>query len=435
MFLIWQFLTDPLLRGPLLGSLSLGVSSGIIGGFMYLKRQNLIAETLSHTAYPGVALALSALALAPIGYEARFGAAAATIGALAISWVGLYWLRTLERRRVRQDAALCWVLSASMGIGVLIASRLQNLRPGLYQQVQNSLYGQSATITDDQSILMALFALSCIAFTLGLRKELLALFFDGQFARVAGLHTRKIEVFVALFTSVAVIIGIRGGGIVLTTGLMVAPVAAARPLTDRFLSLIALSALFGALSALGGIAVSIWLEPILGLSVPAGPVMVLLGGAFALLMLMFSPKSGLIPRLWRRREFQNRCGEENLLKAALRHVNPLSDLQVMSLLSISSRQAHRLISRLDRQRYLIRQPRGKFALSADGVQRAHYITRLHRLWELYLTQCFGVRAQRVHASAEQIEHVITPAVERQLTQLLENPKTDPHDRAIPPLTP
>lgn len=434
MSFIWQLFTDPLLRGPLLGTLSLGISSGIMGSFMYLKRQNLIAETLSHTAYPGVALALSALALAPIGYEARFGQMAATAGALALSWLGLIWLRALEQRGVRQDAALCWVLSASMGIGVLIASRLQTLRPSLYQQVQNSLYGQSATITDAQSLLMALFALICILFTCAVRKELMALYFDRQFARVAGLHAQSLEICVALLTSLAVIIGIKGGGIVLTTGLMVTPVAAARPLTNGFFPLVSLAALIGALSAFGGIGLSIWLEIHFQVPVPAGPVMVLLGGILALLTLIFSPKSGLALRLWRRWKFQYRCSEENLLKAALRRANALSIPEVMSLLGISKWGARRLLSRLDRKGLLLKSDQGSIALSSNGHKRACYITRLHRLWELYLTQCFGIENRRVHASAEQIEHVITPQIERQLTRLLENPQLDPHNRAIPPLT-
>lgn len=428
-----QTLFDPLTRGPLLGSLSLGISSALIGSFMYLRRQNLIAETLSHTAYPGVALALSALALTSLSIKERFATFAALSGALAISWVGLFWLGALKRQKVRQDAALCWVLSSSMGIGVLIASRLQNVSPALYQQVQNSLYGQSATITDGQSIAMALFALFCIAYIIAFSKELLALHFDEQFAKAAGLHSQLIEISFALLTSLAIIIGIRGGGIVLTTGLMVAPVAAARSLTESFAPMLFLAAFFGALSALGGSWLSLFLEPLLNRSVPAGPMMVLLGGTFALLMLLFSPKSGLIFRLWRRRAFQRRCSEENLLKAALCYGDALSHFEIKERLGISSLQVFGLLQRLFRAQLLFKRKKGCFALTQLGIKRAQYITRLHRLWELYLTQCVGMGAQRVHANAEQIEHVITPEIERQLTQLLQNPQRDPHDRAIPPL--
>ena len=59
------------------------------------------------------------------------------------------------------------------------------------------------------------------------------------------------------------------------------------------------------------------------------------------------------------------------------------------------------------------------------------IVRLHRLWELYLVNYLGMGAQKVHANAEEMEHILTPAMEQELTQLLKDPKVDPHQQPIP----
>ncbi len=59
--------------------------------------------------------------------------------------------------------------------------------------------------------------------------------------------------------------------------------------------------------------------------------------------------------------------------------------------------------------------------------------RLHRLWEVYLADYLGVGAERVHRNAEEMEHIITPQLERELTMLLKDPKEDPHKQPIPPL--
>jgi manganese/zinc/iron transport system permease protein len=59
------------------------------------------------------------------------------------------------------------------------------------------------------------------------------------------------------------------------------------------------------------------------------------------------------------------------------------------------------------------------------------IVRLHRLWEVYLVEYFQMAKDRVHPSAEEMEHIITPEVEQQLAHLLRDPKFDPHHQPIP----
>lgn len=72
-----------------------------------------------------------------------------------------------------------------------------------------------------------------------------------------------------------------------------------------------------------------------------------------------------------------------------------------------------------------------YRLTPKGVQWAARIVRLHRLWEVYLVDYLGLGAERVHRSAEEMEHIITPELETELTLLLNNPKYDPHHQPIP----
>lgn len=73
----------------------------------------------------------------------------------------------------------------------------------------------------------------------------------------------------------------------------------------------------------------------------------------------------------------------------------------------------------------------RYSLTPDGVTKATSIIRLHRLWEVYLTDQLGVQAEKVHRSAEEIEHILTPELEERLTRLLSNPQSDPHQQPIP----
>jgi manganese/zinc/iron transport system permease protein len=92
-----------------------------------------------------------------------------------------------------------------------------------------------------------------------------------------------------------------------------------------------------------------------------------------------------------------------------------------------------ILWRLCRNGWLEKIETGGYKLTHDGRLRAAKIVRLHRLWEVYLADYLGVGAERVHRNAEEMEHIITPELEKELTLLLHNPKRDPHHQPIPPM--
>ncbi len=69
-------------------------------------------------------------------------------------------------------------------------------------------------------------------------------------------------------------------------------------------------------------------------------------------------------------------------------------------------------------------------LTDTGVEEAENLIRLHRLWEVYLVH-MGQPSDRVHHSAEEMEHILTPEIETELNALLGSPELDPHAQPIP----
>lgn len=70
-------------------------------------------------------------------------------------------------------------------------------------------------------------------------------------------------------------------------------------------------------------------------------------------------------------------------------------------------------------------------MTRKGSQTGKKLVRLHRLWELYLVEYCGMPKERVHPSAEEMEHILTPEVEQELSVLLHNPAFCPHKQPIP----
>ena len=79
----------------------------------------------------------------------------------------------------------------------------------------------------------------------------------------------------------------------------------------------------------------------------------------------------------------------------------------------------------------IRKDAEQWKVTEAGKVKGQRLTKLHRLWELYLTEYLRIAPDHVHEDAETIEHIITPDLEARLEKLLKYPKLDPHQSEIP----
>ena len=129
--------------------------------------------------------------------------------------------------------------------------------------------------------------------------------------------------------------------------------------------------------------------------------------------------------------------EENLLKAFYRigensgnHFNKVAVDDIQLIRNFSPAQLAKGLRKLRVNGYVHRD-NGTWHLTNEGFEKGKRITRLHRLWELYLTKYLRIAPDHVHEDADTIEHVITPELEARLEKLLEYPTSDPHSSEIP----
>jgi DtxR family transcriptional regulator, Mn-dependent transcriptional regulator len=72
-----------------------------------------------------------------------------------------------------------------------------------------------------------------------------------------------------------------------------------------------------------------------------------------------------------------------------------------------------------------------FKLTEMGKKIALTIIRKHRLWEYFLTVKLGFDWAKVHAIAEELEHISSEELIQKLDDFLGNPSFDPHGDPIP----
>ncbi len=434
----FHYFTDPVLRGPTIGCMLMCLSSALVGVLVFLRKESLVGESLSHAAYPGIMLGTAILGMFSVEQE-EWITFYVLFGAFITSFFGLWMIHWLERSyKIRNDSALCFVLALFFGIGLTIASHIQFETPGLYRKAQVYLYGQAATMTDFHIYLYGALAVLTIGLITLFKNPLRLLIFDRAYAQTIGMRVWLFDQLVFLLVVLAVIIGIRSVGVVLMSAMLIAPAAAARQFTHKFGTMLILASAFGTLSGFLGNYLSVELSYALfdfsgssQLSFPTGPSIVVVSATICILSLLLAPERGLLVRALRIAKYRYECACENLLKFMWKHGGMVSG-GWDALEGVSPFLRPFIRNRLKRNGWIIKSPEHGWSLTSEGKARAAKIVRLHRLWEVYLVEYLGVGSERVHHNAEEMEHVLTPELESQLTLLLNDPVQDPHAQPIPP---
>ncbi len=128
--------------------------------------------------------------------------------------------------------------------------------------------------------------------------------------------------------------------------------------------------------------------------------------------------------------------EENYLKALFHLTLESREKQtgtgkVADYLQVSPSSVNAMLKRL-KIKGLVRYERyGKLQLSASGQRMALDMIRRHRLWETFLYTHLNFGWDEIHEVAEELEHIRSEKLIRELESFLGHPETDPHGDAIP----
>jgi len=275
-----ELIFDYTLRNIALGSMILGVVSGVLGCFAVLRKEGLVGDALSHAALPGVCLAYMLTGeKTPI---------VLMLGAALSGWTGLWLiLRLLESTRMDRGSALALILTSYFGLGVVLLTVIQKRNDANQAGLDKFLFGQAASLVTDQVVTMAILGAGCLAVVALLFKEFKLISFDPEFAITLGLPANRLSGGLTALLLVAIVVGLNTVGVILMSAMLVAPAAAARQWTDSLPKMVAISASFGAGAGLIGAGLSVTQA-----SVPTGPAIILVLALVVFVSLLFGTRNG-----------------------------------------------------------------------------------------------------------------------------------------------
>jgi len=247
----------PVLAAAVLG----GGGCALSGYFLSNLRLPFLGVCLSHAAMAGAVFAnLFGLPIWPVAFVASVTAA------FAVGYVA-------DRMRLEPNVSMGIIFSMTLGLAFIGIG----LTPGPKTGALGLIWGSLLLVTPAHVVAIAVASLLAGLFALAFAKELKAVLFSRAIAASSGVREGLVYYVMLVICGLVVTVNLEAVGGLMLFSLLVAPAAAAAKLTRRYWTALGLSVAFGAVSALGGFAVSYALDTPTGATIVVVASLLFLG--------------------------------------------------------------------------------------------------------------------------------------------------------------
>ncbi|ULL18139.1 metal ABC transporter permease [Paenibacillus sp. H1-7] len=260
----YEFMQRAFLAGGVVSLLA-----SVLGVYLMLRRQALMADTLSHVSLAGVAIG-SLLHVNPV-WTAFL---TAIVGACAVEYV---------RRSFRSFSEIS--IAIIMIGGLASAVVIMNMNQGLSKSMSAYLFGSIVAVSNTELLLMSAVVAAGGLYFFFLRRSLYMLTFDEETAETSGLRVKLLTFSFSIVTGMAVAVAMPIVGVLLVSSLVILPASLAIRVARGFTAAIWLSMGIGLTGVFTGLTASY------RLSTPPG-------GTIALILLLFLIAGLLMKRCW-----------------------------------------------------------------------------------------------------------------------------------------
>jgi zinc transport system permease protein len=246
----------------------MAILSSLLSVFIVLKKVSLIGDGLGHTAFGGLAL----------GYFLGLAGTGATwVGAIVVVLGSLGITKAIRSTRISGDAAVALFLQMGLASGIVLLS----LARGYGVSLESLLFGSILVVTPEQIAIALVVLFVTLAIVFAFYKELVLVTFDETQARAAGVKTWFFDYLVSVLAGVTVIASIPIVGVLLISALLVLPAITSLQVSRSFKQTMILSPVFGLVSIVLGLMLSIILDT------ASGATIVVVGLAMLLLIVTY----------------------------------------------------------------------------------------------------------------------------------------------------
>ena len=237
---MFEMFAYPFMQRALLVGLMIAICAALVGVSLVLRKNSMIGDGLSHTAFSAFAIA-TVLGFTPLYF------------ALPIVIITSFFvLRLSQRRKVHGDAAIAVLSASSLAIGTMAIS----LSKGVNIDLNSYLFGSILAVSWGDVVLSAILTAVIILLYLFAYHRIFAITFDEEFAKSVGIRTNMYDAIFAAICSIVIVLGMRLLGSLLISSLIIFPTLSAMRLSHTFKGIVLLSVIISALAFVAGLVAS-----------------------------------------------------------------------------------------------------------------------------------------------------------------------------------
>ncbi len=228
------------MRQAFQASFLISIIAPILGLFLILRRQTLLADTLSHVSLVGVALGLL-LGVAPTWTN---------IVVVIFASILLEYIRIIYKSYTEISVAIM------MSGGMALALVLMSFNDTTAMSLNTFLFGSIVTISVEQVLFLLVLTLLIITLYIFFRRPMYVLTFDEETAFTSGLPVRMMSIAFNVITGVAIAIIMPIVGALLVSAILILPAAISMRLSKSFTGVILIGIVLAMIGMSSGLTIS-----------------------------------------------------------------------------------------------------------------------------------------------------------------------------------
>lgn len=268
-----------------------GLSCGLIGVFLILRKMAMMSDAISHTVLLGIVVAYLV--------TKEVSGPAILIGAMLAGLLTAFLVQWLHSLDIQQEATMGIVFTTLFAIGViLIATSVGNV----HLDVQHALMGEITFIpwntttipllgtVPKATVLLAFVFIVTLIIIIAFYKEWKLTSFDPALATSLGIPVLFMHYLFMTLVSITTVASFDAVGAIMVVAMLITPASSAYLWTDRLSVMLVLSCAFGVISAIVGYFIAVWIDTSISGS------MAFATGILFVISFLFSPKHGIVAK-------------------------------------------------------------------------------------------------------------------------------------------
>jgi len=264
-----ELILDPFKYDFMIRSLITAFASGamlsILGPFAINRNMGFMADAMAHATLPIIAVGVF------------LGFSISALGVPAAILIAIFLGLIIKNTNVGEDTAIGIIFSSFFALGFVLISLLN-----VTINLEDLLFGQILAVSTSDVFIVISLLLIVLTVVIVYFKQLLFYSFDPIGAEVKGLNTTFLNYLFLILLSIAIVGSLQTVGIILVLSMLIIPAAAAKLVTDTFVTSIKVSVIFGIISSISGLYFSYFLN------LPSGPSMSLVATGIFVLSFIFN---------------------------------------------------------------------------------------------------------------------------------------------------